>query len=91
MSDNVDQLKKLIREMRMMGHADKPQFKWHLGMVQIWVSVALTDQSTCMDGLAKDGKSSRVHAAIRKKVLCVAHVTSNSLALVNKMKPPRTS
>ncbi|KAJ0968701.1 hypothetical protein J5N97_021578 [Dioscorea zingiberensis] len=89
MSDSVDQLRKSIREMGKMGEADKKRFKWHHSNVLTWVSAALTDQNTCMDGLAEDGsKSSRVRAAIRKKVLYVAHVTSNALALVNKMKPP---
>ncbi|KAM0946660.1 putative pectinesterase [Dioscorea sansibarensis] len=89
MSDSVDQLRKSIKEMGKMAKSnDKRGFAWHLSNVETWVSAALTDQSTCMDGLAEDGRrSSRVRASIRKKVLDVAHVTSNALALINKIKP----
>ncbi|KAH7664753.1 Pectinesterase protein, partial [Dioscorea alata] len=89
MSDSLDQLRKSMKEMGKMSKSnDKRGFEWHLSNLQTWVSAALTDQSTCMDGLAEDGRrSSRVRASIRKKVLDVAHVTSNALALINKIKP----
>ncbi|XP_008784634.1 21 kDa protein [Phoenix dactylifera] len=86
MSDSVDGLRRSVREMRRMGRAGSDRFMWHLDNVQTWVSAALTDQSTCLDSLAQNA-SGRLRAAIRKKVVVVSHLTSNALALVNRLDP----
>ncbi|KAJ0968561.1 hypothetical protein J5N97_025478 [Dioscorea zingiberensis] len=87
MADSVDRLRSSMKEMAHMGRAGSQDFGWHLSNVQTWVSAALTDESTCLDGLheRRAGDDAGVRAAIRKKVVDVAHVTSNALALVNKI------
>ncbi|EHA8591980.1 pectinesterase inhibitor 9 [Cocos nucifera] len=86
MRDSVDGLRRSVREMRRMGRARSNRFRWHLDNVQTWVSAALTDQSTCLDSLDQNA-SSRLRAAIRKKVVEVSQLTSNALALVNRLDP----
>ncbi|CAN0891570.1 Pectinesterase inhibitor 10 [Linum grandiflorum] len=52
--------------------------------VQTWVSAALTDEGTCMDGFSTAGKSAAaMKEVVRGKVEKIVHLTSNALALVN--------
>ncbi|XP_072988933.1 pectinesterase inhibitor 9-like [Typha latifolia] len=84
MRDSVDRLRSSVREMGRMGRARSLRFQWALSNVQTWVSGALTDETTCLDGLSR-GVSPAVRSAIRGKVVEVAQVTSNALALVNRI------
>ncbi|WOL06153.1 21 kDa protein-like [Canna indica] len=84
--DSVDRLRQSVKEMSAMGRARSPRFAWHLSNVQTWVSAALTDETTCLDGLSQFAGPA-VRASIRKKVMEVAQVTSNALALVNELSP----
>nr|XP_010934057.1 pectinesterase inhibitor 9 [Elaeis guineensis] len=86
MQDSVDRLRQSVREMNRMGRAQSSRFTWHLDNVQTWVSAALTDVNTCLDSLAQNG-SGRVRTAIRNKVVEVSQLTSNALALVNRLDP----
>lgn len=85
-SDSVDRLGQSVKELNRMGRYGSARFRWHLSNVQTWVSAALTDESTCLDSLAQDRKSANVRAQIKEKIVQVAHVTSNALALVNRLQ-----
>ncbi|CAN6486417.1 unnamed protein product [Victoria cruziana] len=83
MSDSVYRISQSVSELKLLGRSE---FQWHMSNVQTWVSAALTDENTCTDGFADIGlKSSRVRAMVRRHVVGVAQVTSNALALVNKI------
>lgn len=84
MADTVDRLSQSVRELGHMGRAMGQDFVWHVSNVQTWVSAALTDENTCLDGFAGRFMDGNVKAAIRRRVVNVAQVTSNSLALVNR-------
>uniref|UniRef100_A0A0A9EBQ9 Pectinesterase inhibitor domain-containing protein n=1 Tax=Arundo donax TaxID=35708 RepID=A0A0A9EBQ9_ARUDO len=87
MADSVGHLRDAAAEMGGgMGRAGSPGFKWHLSNVQTWCSAALTDENTCLDGLSL-GVDAATRAAIRGKVVEVAQVTSNALALANRVGP----
>ncbi|XP_074562043.1 pectinesterase inhibitor 11-like [Curcuma longa] len=86
MRDGVDRLLRSIHEIERMGPARTPRFAWHLSNAQTWVSAALTDEGTCLDGLSQNAGPA-VRAAVRKRVVSVAQVTSNALALVNRLQP----
>lgn len=87
MADSVGHLRDAAQELGgNMGSAGSPSFKWHLSNVQTWCSAALTDENTCLDGLSR-GVDAGTRAAIRGKVVEVAQVTSNALALVNRVGP----
>ncbi|XP_055819482.1 21 kDa protein-like [Solanum dulcamara] len=85
MSDSVDQINKSIPELGHTGQFSNGQdFMWHVSNVQTWVSAALTDENTCLDGFSGPGMNGNVKAALRLRILHVAQVTSNALALVNR-------
>ncbi|CAN4127559.1 unnamed protein product [Withania somnifera] len=85
MSDSVDQINKSIPELGHTGQFSAGQeFMWHVSNVQTWVSAALTDENTCLDGFSGPGMNGNVKAALRVRILHVAQVTSNALALVNR-------
>jgi pectinesterase inhibitor-like protein len=88
MADSVGHLRDAAREMGGASAAagSPAAFKWRLDNVQAWCSAALTDETTCIDGLAR-GVDAPTRAAIRGKVVDVAQVTSNALALVNRVGP----
>ncbi|MCD7459671.1 hypothetical protein HAX54_041588 [Datura stramonium] len=85
MSDSVDQINKSIPELGRTGQFSAGQdFMWHVSNVQTWVSAALTDENTCLDGFSGPGMNGNVKAALRLRILHLAQVTSNALALVNR-------
>ncbi|GJS73855.1 pectinesterase inhibitor 10-like protein [Tanacetum coccineum] len=68
-----------------VGHRDLYGFKddWArlvMSDIQTWVSSAMTDEETCSEGFADDPKMKSV---VRGKIVNVAHLTSNALALIN--------
>lgn len=75
--NSVDQLQKSMAEM---GHVAGSNFWAVMSDVQTWVSAALTNEDTCMDGFAMNGPTK---TAVRGKILNVVHTTSNALALIN--------
>ncbi|RLM54180.1 hypothetical protein C2845_PM10G20850 [Panicum miliaceum] len=90
LADSVGHLRDAAQELGgagMGGRAGSAAFKWHLSNVQTWCSAALTDENTCLDGLGARGVDADTRAAIRGRVVEVAQVTSNALALVNKVGP----
>ncbi|KAI3808883.1 hypothetical protein L1987_24846 [Smallanthus sonchifolius] len=80
MSDSVDEMKKSMVEMKEL---DGPEFNEKMGNVKTWVSAALTDEDTCMDGFEEgDGK---MKETIRGYIVNVAELTSNALALITNL------
>lgn len=77
MSDSVYELKKSLDEMSRPGSKD---LKLVMSDVQTWVSAAMTNEDTCSEGFANDPKMKSV---VRGKIVNVAHLISNALALVN--------
>ncbi|XP_021285602.1 21 kDa protein-like [Herrania umbratica] len=84
MSDSVERLSKSVQELKHMGQAKGQDFSWHVSNVETWVSAALTDESTCVDGFASRALDGKIKASIRARVMNVAQVTSNALSLVNQ-------
>ncbi|KAF9617165.1 hypothetical protein IFM89_034316 [Coptis chinensis] len=88
MGDTVDRLSQSISELGHMGRSNE-DFVWHMSNVQTWVSAALTDENTCVDGFADRALDGQVKMAIRGRITNVARVTSNALALVNRFAERR--
>ena len=83
-NDSVDQLSQSIRELRRLGHeAVGDDIFWHISNVETWVSAALTDAGTCLDEFPGRNMG-KLKATIKGKVLNVAQVTSNALALFHR-------
>lgn len=77
LSDAVYELKKSIEEMSQPGSKDT---RLVISDIQTWVSSAMTDEDTCSEGFVNDTKMKNV---VRRKIVNVAHLTSNALALFN--------
>ncbi|KAK9914058.1 hypothetical protein M0R45_037856 [Rubus argutus] len=81
LSDSVDELQKSISEM---GNFKSSDFKMMISDVQTWVSAALTDESTCTDGFAGNGLNGNLKTVVRDRIVNIAQLTSNALALINR-------
>ncbi|MFS7958510.1 putative pectinesterase [Helianthus anomalus] len=80
MSDSVDEIKKSMVEMKDL---DGPEFNEKMGNVKTWVSAALTDEDTCMDGFEDNvGKMKEI---IRGYIVNVAELTSIALSLISNI------
>ncbi|CAN4125850.1 unnamed protein product [Withania somnifera] len=85
MSDSVSQLTNSFKEFQHMKSAEYSEgdFAWCQSNVQTWLSTVLTDSYICMDGFYGYPLGGKMMAMIKARVLNVAQVTSNTLALFN--------
>ncbi|GMI75839.1 hypothetical protein HRI_001253200 [Hibiscus trionum] len=83
--DSVNQLSQSIGELRRLDPKAKmtDDIFWHIDNVDAWVSAALTDASSCVDEF-RGQRMSKMKASIKSKVLNVAQLTSNALALFHQ-------
>lgn len=88
MRDSVDELKQSVEAM---GHLKGKDLGFQLNSIQTWVSSALTDDGTCMDGFAGSAMNGEVKTAVRSHVVNVAQLTSNALALINALATAHSS
>ncbi|XP_010264195.1 PREDICTED: 21 kDa protein-like [Nelumbo nucifera] len=80
--DSVDELQKSMAEM---SHLGGPDLGFQISNIQTWVSAALTNEDTCMDGFAGKAMDSNIKTSIRGRILNLAQLTSNALSLINKL------
>ncbi|XP_043704103.1 21 kDa protein-like [Telopea speciosissima] len=78
--DAKDELKRSLAQMKDLG---APDFEFTISSIEAWVSAALTDDNTCLDGL--DGFNGKVEKWIRKSVTLAARLTSNALAIIESI------
>lgn len=78
--DSINELRRSMGEMRQLSGGD---VGLKMNDIQTWVSAALTNVDTCMDGF--DGRQGNVRDVVRGKIVNVAQLTSNALVLVNKL------
>ncbi|KAK7281339.1 hypothetical protein RIF29_09226 [Crotalaria pallida] len=86
MADSVDELGKSLEELQ---HLRPETFRWQMSNAQTWVSAALTDGDTCLDGIVGDGGNGnddeKVRRDVKRRVSDVARVTSNALYMINRL------
>jgi hypothetical protein len=58
-------------------HLRPETFRWQMSNALTWVSAALTDGDTCLDG--------NVRPDVKKRVTDLARVTSNALYMINRV------
>ncbi|KAG5514220.1 hypothetical protein RHGRI_035578 [Rhododendron griersonianum] len=80
LSDAIDNLHGALGVLRNLSGTT---FEEQMEDVTTWLSAAMTDQGTCLDGF-EGGKGTQVEL-LRNKVSGVTYVTSNALALVIKL------
>ncbi|XVF72631.1 hypothetical protein PTKIN_Ptkin12aG0135700 [Pterospermum kingtungense] len=76
----IDQLHGSLGVLRKLNTRN---FYAQIGDVTTWLSAALTDHETCLDGF--ENPSGRQAKMLRNRVLRSSYFTSNALALVNKL------
>ncbi|KAF9668234.1 hypothetical protein SADUNF_Sadunf15G0107900 [Salix dunnii] len=87
MKDCVEVLRDAVTEIRKsideLGHDKQSDFRLMINNVQTWVSAAMTDESTCSDGFEETGMNGNLKTAVRERIVHIAQLTSNALALIN--------
>lgn len=53
--------------------------------IKTWVSAAMTDEDTCMDEFEENNVRESVKNKIKKSIVDLGKITSNSLALINRL------
>ena len=82
--DSVSELQDSLRELDSINHKDSSKFEMVMSDVKTWVSAALTNDDTCMDGFGQSaGAKAAVKDLVRGHVIKVSRMTSNALALIN--------
>ena len=88
LSDCVELFENAIDELHLslgvLRKLSKGTFGTQIGDLNTWLSAVLTDADTCMDGFEGQKRGRDVNL-IRAKVLRASFLTSNALALVNKL------
>lgn len=78
--DAIDELHKSLYVLRRL---NKTTFDMQMSDLNTWISAALTDEDTCLDGF--EGQEGKQVKLLRNRVLNSTYMTSNALALVNKL------
>ncbi|VVA25225.1 PREDICTED: 21 kDa [Prunus dulcis] len=76
----IDELHKSLGVLRSLS---RKTFDTQMGDLNTWLSAALTNGDTCLDGF--EGQRGRQVKLLQNKVLKATHITSNALALANKL------
>ncbi|KAH0653179.1 hypothetical protein KY290_031471 [Solanum tuberosum] len=85
MGDSMEELRKSLSELKHLRRGNA--FKWQMSNLETWVSAALTNEDTCLDGFKEiDGK---IRSDVKRKITNVARVTSNALYLINRLDDSR--
>ncbi|KAK2403607.1 21 kDa protein [Trifolium repens] len=79
----ADALDELHRSLNVLRRLSRSTFGTQMGDLNSWISAALTNEDTCLDGF--QGENGRKIKLLRNKVQQVCYITSNALALVNKL------
>ncbi|XP_022923321.1 21 kDa protein-like [Cucurbita moschata] len=88
LSDCIEEFGDSVEELKMAVEALKGNDKTRLDTedIQTWISAALTDDNTCMDGFAGDAMNGSVKESMKAMVVDVAQLTSIALSLVRQLK-----
>ncbi|KAJ6688631.1 PECTINESTERASE INHIBITOR-LIKE [Salix koriyanagi] len=82
MGDSIDMLKK---SLKALGSITGSEIEFQISNIKTWMSAAMTDETTCTDGIDERKISDEVMRKIRKTIVNISMLTSNALALINKL------
>ncbi|KAJ9139995.1 hypothetical protein P3X46_030683 [Hevea brasiliensis] len=82
--DSIDELKQALRALGSLSGTNN-NVEFQIANVKTWVSAAITDVSTCTDGFDGLKVSTALKVKIRRIISNFASLTSNALALINKL------
>lgn len=81
--DTLDNLHRSLGVLREVGAGH--DFQSQMEDVTTWISAAITDEDTCLEGFTNTDSSRNRYELLQKQVLNTTYATSNALALVNKL------
>ncbi|GAB4841124.1 hypothetical protein Ancab_021867 [Ancistrocladus abbreviatus] len=76
--DALDNVHRSLKVLRML---NAREFEYQMSDLLTWLSAALTDEDTCLDGF--DGHRGKLVGMIQSRVQHASYITSNALALAN--------
>ncbi|KAB5525362.1 hypothetical protein DKX38_023111 [Salix brachista] len=82
MGDSIDMLK---QSLKALGSVNGSEIEFLISNIKTWMSAAMTDETTCTDGIDERKISDEVMRKIRKTIVNISMLTSNALALINKL------
>ncbi|XP_051131699.1 pectinesterase inhibitor 3-like [Andrographis paniculata] len=85
MGESVDELSRTLAALKHLNSG--ADFRWQMSNAETWVSAALTNEDTCLDGFKEI--SGGVRKDVRRRITGVARVTSNALYLINLLDETR--
>ncbi|KAK4760084.1 hypothetical protein SAY87_023215 [Trapa incisa] len=83
-SDSIDQLSRTLRELQ---HLKGETLQWQISNAETWVSAALTNEDTCLDGF--EGVDGKVKTDVGRRITRVARLTSNALYMIVRLDVSR--
>ncbi|GAB2224554.1 hypothetical protein Droror1_Dr00005316 [Drosera rotundifolia] len=85
--DTEEMLRNSMEEMGRVVGSSGPDFRFKMSNVQTWLSGALTDEETCVEGFeegaTKNSGAGGVGGDVSGEIVKVSQLTSNALGLVN--------
>ncbi|KAK8660033.1 hypothetical protein V6N13_050969 [Hibiscus sabdariffa] len=91
LSDCVEQVASSVEELgKTLGELQRLRgetFELQMSNAETWVSAALTNEDTCVDGF--EGVDGKVKSEMKKMIMNVAKVTSNALYMINRLDESR--
>lgn len=81
--DCVDELRKASNVLDNLRDALNKEDQ--MADIKTWVSAAMTDEDTCMDEFEENNVRESVKNKIKKSIVDLRQITSNSLALINRL------
>lgn len=81
--DCVDELRKASNVLDNL--RDTLNKEDQMADIKTWVSAAMTDEDTCMDEFEENNVRESVKNKIKKSIVDLRKITSNSLALINRL------
>lgn len=79
--DAGDQISESLAELK---HLRRNTFEIQMSNVETWMSAALTNEDTCLDGFRDLNATGKVTTMVTGHVQYVCELISNALALVNR-------
>ncbi|KAK1407365.1 hypothetical protein QVD17_38979 [Tagetes erecta] len=85
-NNGVDKISSYVKKLQKMGKDAVGKFSWDESSEQSLVSVAVTEATTCIDGILNNEIGSKEKNMIKARFLNVKQLSSNSIALFTRLK-----
>nr|XP_043631684.1 21 kDa protein-like [Erigeron canadensis] len=81
--DSMDEIKDTLKVMSGISKSNDKRFM--ISNAQTWISAAITDENSCLDGFSDRKMNPVVKKKIRNSIVSLARVCSNALYLINHL------